>query len=190
MSHRRTVWFLAVLFVAISSVGATYEAQTVRSVYAITDAKIYTVSGPVIARGAIVIRNGLIEAVGAGVPVPPEATVIDGNGMTVFPGLIDSFTDAGLPNTAAPAAVGGQRGQRGGGPQQRAPQNAHEAIFQTPLGLNPDRRIAEEVQPDGKNVEASRNAGITSALSIARNGIFTGQAALITGAEGIDAVGG
>jgi imidazolonepropionase-like amidohydrolase len=50
-----------------------------------------------IARGTIVIRNGLIEAVGANVQIPPEATIIDGTGLTVYPGLIDSFSDTGLP---------------------------------------------------------------------------------------------
>ena len=185
MTHRRAIGFIAMFAIVVVIGASAYQAQTVRSVYAIKDAKIYPVSGPVIARGTIVIRNGLIESVGANVQAPAEATVIDGTGMTVYPGLIDSFTDTGLP-IATPAA-GGQRGQRGGGgPQQRAPQNAHEAIFQTPLGLNADRKVAEEVQADGKNVEASRNAGITSALSVARNGIFTGQAALInTGAANL-----
>ena len=35
------------------------------------------------------IRNGVIDAVGADVAVPPDAIVIDGAGMTVYPGLID-----------------------------------------------------------------------------------------------------
>src|SRR5262245_24527683 len=190
MSHRR-IWSLLLAIPLIASV--TYQAQSVRSVYAIKDAKIYPVSGPVIARGTIVIRNGLIDAVGANVQAPAEATVIDGNGMVVYPGLIDSFADTGLPNPPAAAGergqAGGQRGQRGGAaaePQQRAPQNAHEAIFQTPIGLNPDRKVAQEVQPDGKNMEASRSAGITSALAVGRNGVFTGQAALInTGATNV-----
>jgi len=177
MSHRR-IWSL-LLAITLAAV-ATNQAQSVRSVYAIKDAKIYPVSGPVIARGTIVIRNGLIEAVGANVQPPAEATVIEGNGLVVYPGLIDSFTDTGLPEPVAGAQTAGQRGggQRGG-PQQRAPQNAHEAIFQTPLGLNPDHNVTADLQPNGKNVEASRNAGITSAFTVARNGILTGQGALI-----------
>ena len=38
---------------------------------AIRNAKIVTVSGPVIAKGTVVVRNGLIEAVGENVAVPP-----------------------------------------------------------------------------------------------------------------------
>src|SRR5262252_5737322 len=96
----RRVWSL-LLITVIWVAGRSTAAPATRSVYAIKDAKIYPVSGPAIARGTIVIRNGLIETVGANVQIPPEATVIDGNGMTVYPGLIDSLSDAGLPLSPA-----------------------------------------------------------------------------------------
>jgi imidazolonepropionase-like amidohydrolase len=171
---------------------AAWAVPATRSVYAIKDAKIYPVSGPVIARGTVVIRNGLIDAVGENVSIPPEATIIDGMGLTVYPGLIDSFSDAGLPAALAePTAPAGQRGggQRGAAPQQpqqRAPQNTHEALFQTALGLNAQRLLADQVRPDGKNIDAYRNLGITSALTVLRDGLLTGQSVLIdTGSENI-----
>jgi hypothetical protein len=68
--------------------------------YAITNARIVTVSGPVIERGTVVIRNGLIAAAGANVSAPPDARVIDGAGLTVYPGLIDSYTNLALPEAA------------------------------------------------------------------------------------------
>ena len=68
--------------------------------YAITNARIVPASGPVIDRGTIVIRNGLIAAVGAGVSVPTDARVIDGNGLVVYPGLIDAYTNLALPEPA------------------------------------------------------------------------------------------
>jgi len=165
---------------AVTVTVSTFAAPPAKSVYAIRDARIYTVAGPVIPRGTVVIRNGLIEAVGAGVPIPSEATVIPGNGLTVYPGLIDSFTDTGLPNGNG-AAEQGAGGGRGAGPpqQQQLPKNAHEAIFQTPIGLNADRMLGNQVVSEGKNVEASRNLGITSALTVSRDGLLTGQSVLI-----------
>ncbi|MDO8834178.1 MAG: hypothetical protein Q7V01_01210, partial [Vicinamibacterales bacterium] len=59
---------------------------------AITNARIVTAAGPIIERGTIVLRDGLIEAVGASVTPPPDARVIDGKGRTVYPGLIDMGT--------------------------------------------------------------------------------------------------
>lgn len=55
------------------------------STVAIRNAKIVTVSGQVFAKGTVVIKNGLIEAVGDNVTVPADAWVVDGEGMTVYP---------------------------------------------------------------------------------------------------------
>lgn len=155
--------------------GQSITAQSpARSVYAIKEAKLYPVSTGMIPSGTVLIRNGLIVAVGPDVTIPPEATVIDGKGLTVYPGLIDSFTDAGLPATAPPA----QPLQ----PQQ-PPRNTHEAIFQSAVGLNAERAMAEQVRPAGKNVEAYRNLGITSALTVPRDGLLPGQSVLINTGE-------
>ena len=59
------------------------------SVHAIRSARIVTAAGTTIDSGTIVIRSGRIEAVGASVAAPPDADVIDGKGLTVYPGLID-----------------------------------------------------------------------------------------------------
>src|SRR5438552_5767406 len=83
------------------------------SAVAIRNAKIVTVSGPVIAKGTVVVRNGLIEAVGENVAVPADAWVVEGEGLTVYPGLIDSLSTVGIPTTSAATAVTG--GGRGGG---------------------------------------------------------------------------
>src|SRR5918911_257271 len=45
--------------------------------YAITNARIFPVNGPVIERGTVVIRGGLIVAVGAQVTAPADARIID-----------------------------------------------------------------------------------------------------------------
>jgi imidazolonepropionase-like amidohydrolase len=64
--------------------------------WAITNARIVTVSGPEIARGTVVIKGNRIEAVGANVSVPSGAKVVDAAGASVYPGLIDTSTDIGL----------------------------------------------------------------------------------------------
>ncbi len=69
---------------------AAYAWADSPSAVAIRNAKIVTVSGPVIAKGTVVLRKGLIEAVGENVQVPADAWVVDGEGMTVYPGLIDA----------------------------------------------------------------------------------------------------
>jgi hypothetical protein len=107
------------LTLVLSAVGtAAVAAQTPGdpSHYAIQNARIVTAPGRVVARGTIVFRDGLITAVGPSVTVPAGAWVIDGTGLTVYPGLTDALSTLGLPaalRLPEPRAGGG--GPGGGG---------------------------------------------------------------------------
>jgi hypothetical protein len=82
--HPRLI--VAVCTVALTAVCSLHEIRAQRSAidtYAITNARIVTVSGPIIDRGTVVIRNGLIAAAGPNVSAPPDARIIDGAGLTV-----------------------------------------------------------------------------------------------------------
>src|SRR5438445_9733201 len=87
---------LALLFLVSATKFVTAQRNAIDT-YAITNARIVTVSGPVIERGTIIIRDGLIAAVGASVSTPADARVIDGTGLTIYPGLIDSNTNLVIP---------------------------------------------------------------------------------------------
>src|SRR5687767_14017254 len=89
---------LALVSTALAFGLAAARAEAPRA-YAINDTRLVTVSGAPIQSGTIVIRNGLIEAVGADVKVPADAVVIEGGGMTVYPGLIDMGNPAGTDIT-------------------------------------------------------------------------------------------
>ena len=60
------------LVIALLLLCACAFAETPQAM-AIRNAKIVTVSGPVIAKGTVVVRNGLIEGVGENLPVPADA---------------------------------------------------------------------------------------------------------------------
>ncbi|HZN00520.1 MAG TPA: amidohydrolase family protein [Pyrinomonadaceae bacterium] len=143
--------------------------------YAITNARIVTVSGPVIERGTVVIRNGLIAAAGANVNAPPDARVIDGAGLTVYPGLIDSYTDLALPEPApSPSPGGGAAAFFAPPPPRTAGPNSTQ-----PVGLQPEVLVEDVIRPGGTEIESSRSIGITTALTSPRTGIWMGQSALI-----------
>jgi imidazolonepropionase-like amidohydrolase len=59
---------------------------------AIRNATILTITNGTIENGTIVVRDGRIAEVGSDVAVPSGATVIDGTGMYVLPGLIDAHS--------------------------------------------------------------------------------------------------
>ncbi len=141
--------------------------------YAIKDAQIVTGAGKTIAKGNIVIRNGLIVDVGENARIPADARIIEGAGMIVYPGLIDGYTSLGIPapQQATPAA--------GVGGRQAAIAAAAANPQQQDNTGDPSNSAAEQVRPGGTGVEDARNVGITSALSSPKQGIFAGQSALI-----------
>ena len=159
--------------------GASKAQRSAIDTYAITNARIVTVSGPVIDRGTLVIRNGLIAAAGANVTAPSDARVIDGTGLTVYPGLIDSYTNLALPEAAPSPSPGGGGG--GGGffliQQQQRPAGGPNST--QPVGLQPEVMVEDVIRPGGAEIESARNIGITAALTSPRSGIWMGQSALI-----------
>ena len=116
----------------------------------------------------MVISRGIITAVGKEANIPAEAWVIDGKGLTVYPGLFDSFTDVGI-RAAPPASAEGapRRPQEGSrGPEDRP-------------GSTPWRSAADEVSLNDKRIETWRSAGFTTVVSAPKSGFFPGQAAVL-----------
>ncbi len=62
----------------------------------ITNATLLTATGDRIARGSILLRDGKVVAVGASVEAPAGATVVDGTGKWVTPGIIDPHSHLGV----------------------------------------------------------------------------------------------
>ncbi len=65
--------------------------------YAIKGAKVVAAPGKVFEPGTIVVRRGVIEAVGPekDVAIPYDAESIPGKGLVVYPGFIDLYTTVG-----------------------------------------------------------------------------------------------
>jgi imidazolonepropionase-like amidohydrolase len=133
--------------------------------FAIRGAKVVPVSSATIENATVVISRGLIVATGLNVTVPPDAWVIDGKGLTVYPGLIDGFTDVGV--AAAPSGEGAQKPQLvSHGPEDRP-------------ATTPWRNAADEVNPGDPRVENWRSAGFTTVVAAPKGGMFPGQAAVL-----------
>ena len=172
---RLIVAFLLLLLV-VNSLNAQRSAI---DTYAITNARIVTVSGPVIERGTVVIRNGLIAAAGANVSAPPDARVIDGAGLTVYPGLIDAYTNLALPEASPSPSPAGGGGAAFFLAQQQPQRPASGPNSTQPVGLQPEVMVEDVIRSGGNEIESWRNVGVTTALTSPRSGIWMGQSALI-----------
>ena len=168
---------VALATIALLALAGSARAQapnTPSGVWAITNARIETVTKGMIEKGTIIIRNGLIEAVGTNVPVPADARVLDAAGKRVYPGIIDLTSSLGLPN--APAA--GQ-GRGPGGGVGAAPQAAAASDGPQWVGLDPQRMVATELRPQQSDIKAERDAGVTAVLVAPTRGAFRGQSTLL-----------
>jgi imidazolonepropionase-like amidohydrolase len=146
---------LSAVAVLLLSADATHAAD---GVTAITGARIVTVSGPTLEKGTIVISGGKIAAVGADVAAPPGATVIDGSGKTVYPGLIDGLTTLGLTEIGSVAG----------------------SVDVAETGdVNPHAKAWIAVNPHSELLPVARANGITAALAAPAGGLISGQSALI-----------
>ncbi|MEK6282621.1 MAG: amidohydrolase family protein [Acidobacteriota bacterium] len=172
--------FSLALLVSVFSLNNSEAQRSGIDTYAITNARIVTVSGPVIERGTVVIRDGLIAAVGENVAAPADARLVDGTGLTVYPGLIDSSTALGIPQPSPTATPSPGAGGGGGFAALLRPQSFLSAPNSPqPPGLQPEVMVEDFIRPGGEQIEAARNVGITTAVSAPRSGIWMGQSALI-----------
>jgi imidazolonepropionase-like amidohydrolase len=144
---------LALLIVLALSAKAAF-AQSAPSVYAIKGAKIFTLAGPAIENGTIVIRDGKISAVGASVEIPAGAQVIDAKGLEVYPGMFDPLTQMGLTEIGAVRAT----------------------VDTDELGeFNPDVVAATAVNPATAHIPVTRASGITEVIAVPGVGGFDAQ---------------
>lgn len=150
---------VAVAQQASSNMGPSFMSGT-PGTFAIRGAHIFPVSGPDIENGTVVIANGKIAAVGANVPVPSGARVIEGRGLSVYPGMIDLGTSIGLIEITEQGATGWVDTQEVG-------------------ELNPNSKAFYAVNPHSAHVAVTRVNGVTTVLSSPLGGLVSGQSALI-----------
>lgn len=154
----RTKATLAVVVLAVAA-PAVAEKQ---DVYALVGARVVTVSGATLETGTAILRDGVIESVGASVAPPPDARVIDAKGLTLTPGLIDAFGGVGLPVPPKKTGEGGGP-RRGSGAEDRS--------------LAPHALAFEKIK--ASEAVKARDAGITTALVIGNDGVLPGRSVLI-----------
>jgi imidazolonepropionase-like amidohydrolase len=167
---KRSLTISTALAALLLSLAAGADAP---NVFAIRGARIVTVASAAIESGTVVFRRGVIDAVGASVDAPPDAEVIDGKGLTVYPGLID------LGNTKVAER-----------PTPEQPQNVKTTAelerWKREHILQPQARAADALKADDPELTKLAAAGITSVLALPSGEVISGQSALVNVAAGAD----
>jgi len=151
MNPRKWLVTLAVVL----ALGAGLYGQ---GTFAIKNAKIVTVSGETIEKGTVVVKDGLISAVGAKVSVPSRAKVIQGKGLVVYPGLFNAATQMGLTEIGAAPLT-----------------NDYSEMGE----YMPHLLAFTAVHVESEHIPVARVDGITHVATMPSGGTIPGQAALI-----------
>ena len=143
------------LFCALLGLRATAGSPT----YAIRDAQVHTLaSSGTLPRATVVIADGKIAAVGSNVKIPAGAQIINGQGLEVYPGMINAWSNIGLTEIGSVPATN----------------DASE------IGdYNPHLLAFTAIHPDSEHIPVARANGITASLSVPAGGILSGKAVLL-----------
>lgn len=126
---------------------------------ALVGGTIYTVSGPVIPNGTIVLDKGKIVAVGGPeVKAPAGAEVINVSGKQVYPGLIITNSTLGLIEI----------------------EQARATVDVSEVGeINPDARADVAYNPDSDVPPTIRSNGVTTAQIVPQGGLLSGTSTIL-----------
>lgn len=149
--------FLSILLTLLA-VAPDGHPKAQRGTFALTNARIETVTNGTIERGTVVIRDDRIVDLGANVTVPAGADVIDCTGMTIYPGLIDAGTRLGLVEVGS----------------------VNETNDAFEIGdLTPQMDALTAVNPNSVLIPVTRVSGVTTVLTEPGGGLLPGAAVLI-----------
>src|ERR1035437_3093430 len=141
--------------------------------YAFTNAKIVSDYQTVIEKGTLLIKDGIIVAVGDQVSIPQGAVIYDLKGKSIYPSLIDIYTTYGMPEIKK-----SEHGFRG--PQM-------ESNIKGAYGWNQAIKSETETDKffikDSKSAEEMRKLGFGSVLTFRKDGIARGSAAFVSLAD-------
>ena len=144
--------------------------------YAIVDAKVVARPGTTFDPGVVVVRDGVISAVGkvGEVAIPADAETLSAKGMVVYPGFVDAYTTLGVPSAAVRSKTG---------PGRTVPYSDF-ALPRTPLdnrnGITPEFEVASAFELADSAAEERRKLGFTAAIAAPGGAIAAGQSALVS----------
>jgi len=126
----------------------------------IQNVTVHPVTAPDISNASVLVIDGKIAEVGSKAPAPAGVTVVDGQGLHLYPGLMNAATNVGLSEISA----------------------IRDSVDLDEIGLfNPELRAEIAFNPSSEHIAVTRASGITSVISLPGSG---GNFAGLAGGEG------
>lgn len=141
------------------------ELSPVSRTYAVTNATVFQAPGRKLDRATVVMKDGLITAVGKGVAIPPEAIIINGDSLYIYAGFIDGLSRAGVSKPKEEA-----NRERPKDPGNSTPEVA---------GITPQNDVRTFLNPSDKSADDLRALGFTAAQVVPYGNMLPGSSAII-----------
>ncbi len=141
----------------------------VNSIYAFTDATIYSSFNTKLDHATLLIKGDKIIDIGLHLLIPKEAVEINCAGRTIYPSFIDAFTSYGMPES---------KSQGNGGKPQFI--SAKKGAYNWNEAIRPENNASELFTKDGKEATAFRNAGFGAVYTFQNDGIVRGSGSVVT----------
>lgn len=142
------------------------------SIYAFVNAKIIVDADVSYDNGTMIIQDGLIKAVGTKINIPKGSVIIDLKGKSIYPSLIDAYTNYGMSEVKKGNAWGVQMN------------SATKGAYGWNQAIKAEAEAAKTFVADSKSAEELRKLGFGTALTFQKDGIVRGSAAAVSLADG------
>jgi imidazolonepropionase-like amidohydrolase len=155
------------LFLSFQNIKAQSDPsgeKRVTGTIAIKNATITTSPGKTIQNGTVLIKNGLIEAIGTNVTIPKEAQVIMADSLHIYPGFIDGASTAGVGKFSEPEK-----------PANFNPANPPDEM----AGITPWRNVIDVFDNKNNQIYDWRKSGFTIAQLVPDGGMMSGKTAVV-----------
>ncbi len=157
------VWAFLALWIYPSLGFAQYQASPSPAAYALENVTLVHADGREEVGVNVLVRRGLIQAMGPGIGIPPDAYVLDGESLWVYPGLVDGHGSIDLD---FPAMESGQ-------------ENLAWNPSRMAQGFTPHRMAAQYLAVEGADLKSLRTEGIIGAAVHPEGGMAPGQSVAV-----------
>lgn len=154
----------------VTHLSSTLYAQDVRILpavtrtYAVTGVTVYQGPGRKIDNGTVLIKDGLIAAIGKDIRIPPEAVIVKGDSLYVYPGFIDGLSHIAVskPKEEKPK----ERQKDPGNPPAEA------------AGITPNQDVRALLNPLDNSIDEWKAIGFTTTQTVPYGGMLPGSGAI------------
>lgn len=152
----------------VLGVWAQNVPKRVTDTYALTEVTVVKAPGETQEGMTLIIKDGLIHAIGKNVSIPFDAKQIETDSMYVYAGFISGASYAGVPKPK-------EEERRPRRSDIRNPNNPPNAD----AGIQPARGVRDLLKADDKSLEELRKLGFTAAHVLPRGRMLPGKGSLI-----------